>query len=89
MLRLRAFHLTSEKIVKVQLHPTHPWLVTANASDNVIVWNWEHRQVSTRLLYCFLFFIMKFSALPDHKSQHEKLYTDIRTDINRVEFGSQ
>ncbi|GMH01420.1 hypothetical protein Nepgr_003259 [Nepenthes gracilis] len=45
MLRLRAFRPTSEKIVKIQLHPTHPWLVTADASDHVSVWNWEHRQV--------------------------------------------
>lgn len=49
MLRLRAFRPTSEKIVKVQLHPTHPWLVTADASDNVVVWNWEHRQVMYEL----------------------------------------
>ncbi|EPS66148.1 hypothetical protein M569_08629, partial [Genlisea aurea] len=45
MLRLRAFRPTSDKIVKIQLHPTHPWLVTADASDHVSVWNWEHRQV--------------------------------------------
>ncbi|KAL7205594.1 hypothetical protein ACSBR2_018515 [Camellia fascicularis] len=45
MLRLRAFRPTSDKIVKIQLHPTHPWLVTADASDRVSVWNWEHRQV--------------------------------------------
>lgn len=45
MLRLRAFRPTSEKIVKIQLHPTHPWLVTADSSDNVVVWDWEHRQV--------------------------------------------
>ncbi|CAK9309854.1 unnamed protein product [Citrullus colocynthis] len=45
MLRLRAFRPSSEKIVKVQMHPTHPWLVTADASDHVSVWNWEHRQV--------------------------------------------
>ncbi|KAK4763822.1 hypothetical protein SAY87_013260 [Trapa incisa] len=45
MLRLRAFRPTSEKIVKIQLHPTHPWMVTADASDFVSVWNWEHRQV--------------------------------------------
>ncbi|XP_004290117.1 PREDICTED: uncharacterized protein LOC101292072 [Fragaria vesca subsp. vesca] len=45
MLRLRAFRPTNEKIVKIQLHPTHPWLVTADASDHVSVWNWEHRQV--------------------------------------------
>ncbi|KAF2309079.1 hypothetical protein GH714_000345 [Hevea brasiliensis] len=36
---------SNEKIVKIQLHPTHPWLVTADASDRVSVWNWEHRQV--------------------------------------------
>ncbi|XP_068665069.1 uncharacterized protein [Aristolochia californica] len=45
MLRLRAFRPSSDKIVKIQLHPTHPWLVTADASDHVSVWNWEHRQV--------------------------------------------
>lgn len=45
MLRLRAFKPSSDKIVKIQLHPTHPWLVTADASDRVSVWNWEHRQV--------------------------------------------
>ncbi|CAD6209263.1 unnamed protein product [Miscanthus lutarioriparius] len=27
-----------------QLHPTHPWLVTADANDRVSVWDWEHRQ---------------------------------------------
>ncbi|RLM91245.1 uncharacterized protein C2845_PM08G20680 [Panicum miliaceum] len=45
MLRLRAFRPTSDKIVKIQLHPTHPWLVTADANDRVSVWDWEHRQV--------------------------------------------
>lgn len=45
MLRLRAFRPTNDKILKIQLHPTHPWLVTADASDHVSVWNWEHRQV--------------------------------------------
>ncbi|KAI6684491.1 hypothetical protein NL676_030404 [Syzygium grande] len=45
MLRLRAFRPSGDKIVKIQLHPTHPWLVTADASDFVSVWNWEHRQV--------------------------------------------
>ncbi|KAM7263432.1 hypothetical protein ACFE04_001115 [Oxalis oulophora] len=45
MLRLRAFRPTNDKIVKIQLHPTHPWMVTADASDHVSVWNWEHRQV--------------------------------------------
>lgn len=49
MLRLRAFRPTNDKIVKIQLHPTHPWLVTADASDRVSVWNWEHRQV----ILCF------------------------------------
>ncbi|KAL4561890.1 hypothetical protein LXL04_034072 [Taraxacum kok-saghyz] len=44
MLRLKAFRPTNDKIVKIQLHPTHPWLVTADASDHVSVWNWEHRQ---------------------------------------------
>lgn len=45
MLRLKAFRPTNEKIVKIQLHPTHPWMVTADDSDRVSVWNWEHRQV--------------------------------------------
>ncbi|GMJ01538.1 Transducin/WD40-2 Protien [Hibiscus trionum] len=45
MLRLRAFRATSDKIVKIAVHPTHPWLVTADASDYVSVWNWEHRQI--------------------------------------------
>ncbi|KAJ7973178.1 Transducin/WD40 repeat-like superfamily protein [Quillaja saponaria] len=45
MLRLKAFRPSNEKIVKIQLHPTHPWMVTADASDRVSVWNWEHRQV--------------------------------------------
>ncbi|KAG4913818.1 hypothetical protein JHK84_054273 [Glycine max] len=45
MLRLKAFRPTSDKIVKIQLHPTHPWMVTADDSDRVSVWNWEHRQV--------------------------------------------
>uniref|UniRef100_A0A1D1YS86 p21-activated protein kinase-interacting protein 1-like n=1 Tax=Anthurium amnicola TaxID=1678845 RepID=A0A1D1YS86_9ARAE len=45
MLRLRAFRPTSDKIVKIQLHPTQPWLVTADDSDHVSVWNWEHRQL--------------------------------------------
>lgn len=45
MLRLRAFRPSNDKIVKIELHPTHPWLVTADASDHVSVWNWEHRQV--------------------------------------------
>lgn len=45
MLRLKAFRPTNDKIVKIQLHPTHPWMVTADDSDRVSVWNWEHRQV--------------------------------------------
>ncbi|KAF5180895.1 Tset complex member tstf [Thalictrum thalictroides] len=45
MLKLRAFRPTNEKIVKIELHPTHPWLVTSDDSDHVSVWNWEHRQV--------------------------------------------
>ncbi|KAJ8483537.1 hypothetical protein OPV22_016022 [Ensete ventricosum] len=45
MLRLRAFRQTNGKIVKIQLHPTHPWLVTSDDSDHVSVWDWEHRQV--------------------------------------------
>ncbi|TYJ20817.1 hypothetical protein E1A91_A08G022800v1 [Gossypium mustelinum] len=45
MLRLRAFRGTNDKIVKIAVHPTHPWLVTADASDYVSVWNWEHRQI--------------------------------------------
>ncbi|CAN1340602.1 TSET complex member tstF [Linum perenne] len=45
MLRLKAFKPNNDKILKIQLHPTHPWLVTADASDRVSVWNWEHRQI--------------------------------------------
>ncbi|KAG9135494.1 hypothetical protein Leryth_007259 [Lithospermum erythrorhizon] len=45
MLRLKAYRPTNDKIVKIHMHPTHPWLVTADASDHVSVWNWEHRQV--------------------------------------------
>ncbi|KAF9663042.1 hypothetical protein SADUNF_Sadunf18G0117100 [Salix dunnii] len=45
MLPLRAFRPSNDKIVKIHLHPTHPWLVNADASDSVVVWNWEHRQV--------------------------------------------
>ncbi|TKY61627.1 U3 small nucleolar RNA-associated protein 12 [Spatholobus suberectus] len=45
MLRLKAFRPTTDKIVKIQLHPTHPWMVTADDSDRVSVWNWEHRQL--------------------------------------------
>ncbi|XWS52351.1 hypothetical protein CRYUN_Cryun11dG0060700 [Craigia yunnanensis] len=45
MLRLRAFRASNEKIVEIAVHPTHPWLVIADASDHVSVWNWEHRQV--------------------------------------------
>ncbi|KAG6555176.1 hypothetical protein Mapa_003215 [Marchantia paleacea] len=45
MLRLAAFRPSHEKIVRLQLHPTYPWLVTADESGNVVVWDWEHRQV--------------------------------------------
>ncbi|CAL0311176.1 unnamed protein product [Lupinus luteus] len=45
MLRLKVFRPTNDKIVKIQLHPTHPWMVTADDSDRVSVWNWQHRQV--------------------------------------------
>ncbi|KAJ0464793.1 hypothetical protein HanRHA438_Chr14g0663531 [Helianthus annuus] len=45
MLRLKAIRPTNDKIVKIQLHPMHPWLVIADASDHVSVWNWEHRLV--------------------------------------------
>lgn len=55
MLRLRAFRPSNDKIVKIQLHPTHPWLVTADASDHVSVWNWEHRQVDVTWQFELLF----------------------------------
>jgi hypothetical protein len=55
MLRLRAFRPTQDKVVKLLLHPTYPWLVTADGSDNVVVWDWEHRQV--RLCLAPLFFL--------------------------------
>nr|GMD93655.1 WD40 repeat-containing protein [Ipomoea batatas] len=45
MLKLRAFRPTNEKIKKIHVHPTQPWLVTADVSDQVSVWNWEYRQV--------------------------------------------
>ncbi|CAN6477268.1 unnamed protein product [Victoria cruziana] len=45
MLKLRAFRQTNDKIVRIQVHPTHPWIATADASDHVIVWNWENRQI--------------------------------------------
>lgn len=61
MLRLRAFRPTNDKIIKIQLHPTHPWLVTADASDHVSVWNWEHRQVV--VLFDFVF-VSLVSSLP-------------------------
>ncbi|BAS98482.1 Os06g0599050 [Oryza sativa Japonica Group] len=37
MLCLRAFRPTRDKVVKIQFHPTHPWLVAANANDHVFV----------------------------------------------------
>lgn len=55
MLRARAFRQTNGKIVKIQVHPTHPWLVTADDSDHVSVWNWEHRQVCIEILIWFWF----------------------------------
>ncbi|CAM6114633.1 unnamed protein product [Calypogeia fissa] len=45
MLRLAAFRPSSEKVTKLQLHPTYPWLVSADLSGNVVVWDWQHRQV--------------------------------------------
>jgi hypothetical protein len=62
MLRLRAFRPTNDKIIKIQLHPTHPWLVTADASDHVSVWNWEHRQVGRFVNFCICF--SQISSLP-------------------------
>ena len=53
MLRLRAFRPTQDKVVKLLLHPTYPWLVTADASDNVVVWDWEHRQVCVSVILHF------------------------------------
>lgn len=58
MLRLRAFRPSNDKIVKVQVHPTHPWLVTADDSDRVSVWNWEHRQVLAKPFSSFNFFFL-------------------------------
>ncbi|XP_020525864.1 uncharacterized protein LOC18438882 [Amborella trichopoda] len=31
--------------MRIQTHPTYPWIVTADASDHVVVWNWKHRQI--------------------------------------------
>ncbi|EFJ28983.1 hypothetical protein SELMODRAFT_92496 [Selaginella moellendorffii] len=45
MLRLRAFRPSNDKIVKIQFHPTQPWLAAADGSDAVVVWDWENRQV--------------------------------------------
>jgi WD40 repeat protein len=42
---LQVFRLTSDKVVKIQLHTMHQWLITADADDRVSVWDWEHRQV--------------------------------------------
>jgi hypothetical protein len=55
MLRLKAFRPSTDKVVKIQLHPTHPWMVTADDSDRVSVWNWEHRQVKLLLRFSFSF----------------------------------
>lgn len=33
-------------MVKIQSHPTHPWLVDTDASDFISVWNWGHRQIA-------------------------------------------
>jgi hypothetical protein len=35
----------SDKVVKIQVDPTHHWLITANANDCVSVWDWEHCQI--------------------------------------------
>ncbi|CAI5475643.1 unnamed protein product [Closterium sp. Yama58-4] len=40
-----AFRPTAEKVYHVDVHPTLPWIVSSDGHDNVVVWDWEHRQV--------------------------------------------
>eukprot|EP00271_Cylindrocystis_brebissonii_P014334 TRINITY_DN35657_c0_g1_i1.p1 TRINITY_DN35657_c0_g1~~TRINITY_DN35657_c0_g1_i1.p1 ORF type:complete len:1559 (+),score=320.88 TRINITY_DN35657_c0_g1_i1:569-5245(+) len=42
---LKAFRPSSHKVYHLDLHPTQAWLVTSDGGDNVVVWDWEHRQV--------------------------------------------
>lgn len=66
MLKLRAFRPTNEKIKKIHVHPTQPWLVTADVSDQVSVWNWEYRQVRIIDFELKLFFsltILRFLSI--------------------------
>ncbi|CAI5951315.1 unnamed protein product [Closterium sp. NIES-65] len=42
---LQAFRPTAEKVYHVDVHPTLPWIVSSDGHDNVVVWDWEHRQV--------------------------------------------
>ncbi|CAI5475105.1 unnamed protein product [Closterium sp. Yama58-4] len=42
---LQAFRPSAEKVYHVDVHPTLPWIVSSDGHDNVVVWDWEHRQV--------------------------------------------
>lgn len=87
MLRLRAFRPTQDKVVKLLLHPTYPWLVTADASDNVVVWDWEHRQVCA--LWSFA------SLLGDGCSRNRKMmhgWVEAKLGLNaghRIRFAAK
>jgi hypothetical protein len=49
MLRLQAFRPTQDKVVKLLLHPTYPWLVTFN-DDDVRIWQaWMSRSAAGEL----------------------------------------
>lgn len=83
MLRLKAFRPTNDKIVKIQMHPTHPWLVTSDASDHVSVWNWEHRQVL--LLKFFIIIILGFGIIVFNLLGFVLLYCfEMWLDVKRI-----
>ena len=44
-IKLHAFRPTVEKVYHVDVHPTQPWIASSDGGDNVVVWDWEHRQV--------------------------------------------
>lgn len=46
---MKAFLPGHEKIHLLDVHPTQPWVVTADEADSVVVWDWEHRQVKFSL----------------------------------------
>eukprot|EP00897_Mesotaenium_endlicherianum_P007156 jgi/Mesen1/6469/ME000033S05753 len=43
--RLKAFRPSVDKVYHLDIHPTQPWFVTSDGGDNVVLWDWEHRQV--------------------------------------------